>query len=75
MTTADLVRDLALSLARTEPDAEQALRELETICDGRRVAAVRARQQLVASLEGDLVVADAPRAIELLDELLVRLPA
>jgi hypothetical protein len=75
MTTADVVRDLALVLARTESDRERAVTELETCCGGRRVAAVRARQQLAASLEGDLVVPDAAGAIELLDELLGRLPA
>jgi hypothetical protein len=75
MTTADVVRDTALMLARSEPDAERAVQELETSSEGRRVAAVRARQQLEASLQGDVVVAEVQRAIELLDELLGRLPA
>jgi hypothetical protein len=75
MTTADTVRDLALALARTEPDRERAVLELETSSGGRRVAAVRARQQLGASLEDEPTDEDLARAIELLDELLERLPA
>jgi hypothetical protein len=75
MTTADTVRDLALALARTEPDTERAVRELESSSGGRRVAAVRARQQLGASLEVEPAGEDLGRAIALLDELLERLPA
>jgi hypothetical protein len=75
MTTADTVRDLAVALARTEPDPERAVLELESSSSGRRVAAVRARQQLSASLEGEPTDEDLARAIALLDELLERLPA
>jgi hypothetical protein len=75
MTTADTVRDLALALARTEPDTERAVLELEGSSGGRRVAAVRARQQLGASLEDEPADEDLARAIALLDELLERLPA
>jgi hypothetical protein len=74
MTTADEVRDLALALARTEMDREQAVRELETFCDGRRVSAVRARQQLVSML-ADPPEPDTMQAVVLLEELLGRLPA
>jgi hypothetical protein len=47
MTTGDIVRERALDLARSETNREQAVSELLTSSGGRRVAAVRARQQLV----------------------------
>jgi hypothetical protein len=74
MTTADDVRERALSLARSDVDRDEAVRELELACGGRRVAAVRARQQLTASLDGDVDQAVAT-AIGFLDELLAALPA
>lgn len=75
MTTADVVREQALLLARTEPDHEEAIRELEAVSEGRRVAAVLARRQVSAWLDSEPDQADAIRAIELLDRLLERLPA
>lgn len=75
MTTGDVVRERALTLARTGTDRDQAVSELLMMCDGRRVAAVRARQQLLEGLEGEPNQPDATRAIEFLDELLERLPA
>ena len=42
---------------------------------GTGVSVVRARQQLVAWLDSETDQSDAMRAIELLDELLDRLPA
>jgi hypothetical protein len=75
MTTADVMRDLAVALVRTEPDTERAVNELETVCGGRRVAAVRARQLLLSSVEEDAVDEDVARAVALLDDLLERLPA
>ena len=74
MTTGDIVRERALELARSEADREQAVSELLTSCGGRRVAVVRARQQLVERLDGEPDQRDAMRAIEFLDELLVKLP-
>jgi hypothetical protein len=74
MTTADDMRDLALSFARADADRGDAVRELEARCGGRRVAAVRARQQLDELLEADAQREDARRAISLLDDLLGRLP-
>jgi hypothetical protein len=47
MTTGDVVRERALTLARSGTDQDQAVSELMTTCGGRRVAAVRARQQLL----------------------------
>jgi len=75
MTTGDIVRERALELARAQTDREQAVPELLTACGGRRVAAVRARQQLVTWLDSEPDQQDAMRAIEFLDELLKRLPA
>jgi hypothetical protein len=74
MTTADVVRERALALARSGTDRDQAVRELEISCEGRRVAAVRARQQLLALLDGEPDQQDAMVAVEFLDGLLARLP-
>ena len=73
MTTADSVRKHALTLARTSVDRDEAVRELEALCEGRRVAVVRARQQMLSSADGSEPATG--RAVELLDELLGRLPA
>lgn len=75
MTTGDIVRERALALARSETDRDQAVSELLTACGGRRVAAVRARQQLLEWLDSEPDQPEAMRAIEFLDELLERLPA
>lgn len=75
MSTADAVRERALTLARTTTDRDEALRDLRDCCGDRRVSVVRARQQLVAWLDSEPDQAEAMRAIELLDELLGRLPA
>jgi hypothetical protein len=74
MTTGDIVRERALELAQSETDREQAVSELLTTCGGRRVAAVRARQQLVALLDSEPNQQEAMRAIEFLDDLLEKLP-
>jgi hypothetical protein len=74
MTTGDIVRERALELARSETNREQAVSELLTSSGGRRVAAVRARQQLVGWLDSEPDQPDAKRAIEFLDELLEKLP-
>lgn len=74
MTTADDVRERALALVRSGADRADAVRALQECCGGRRVAAVRARQQMAASLDSETDQPDAMRAIELLDELLGRLP-
>jgi hypothetical protein len=75
MTTADIVRERALSLARTQVETDEALLELESCSGGRRVAAVRARQQVLEWLDSEPDQPAATRAVELLDELLARLPA
>ena len=75
MTTADAVRERALTLARTTTERDEAIRDLQACCGDRRVSVVRARQQLVTWLDSEPDQADAMRAIELLDELLDHLPA
>lgn len=75
MTTADSVRERALFLARSGADPKEAIQELEASCAGRRVAVVRARQVLASSLEDEPDQPATTRAIELLDDLLARLPA
>jgi hypothetical protein len=74
MTTADAVREKALSLARAETPPEEAIRELLECCKRKRVPVVLARQQFLKDLEerpSDPVV---NRAAELLDRLLEGLP-
>jgi hypothetical protein len=75
MTTADVIRERALALARSGTEPDQAVQELEITCEGRRVAAVRARQQVLAWLDSEPDQRDAMVAIEFLDALLDRLPA
>ena len=75
MTTADMVRDLALSLARAGLERAEAVQELESASGGRRVAVVRARQMMVSSVEDDSAQPDTAEAIAMLDDVLVRLPA
>jgi hypothetical protein len=74
MTTGDIVRERALELAHADAEREQAVSELLLSSGGRRVAAVIARQQLLASLDGDPDQKDVMRAVELLDDVLKRLP-
>jgi hypothetical protein len=74
MSTADAVRERALSLAEADTATQDAVRELLDYCNGRRVPVVVARQQLLKDLEtrpSDLVVS---RAAEFLDGVLGRLP-
>ena len=73
MTTADTVRERAMELARLGTDRAEAVAELLSACEGRRVAAVRARQQLDAGLDDGLDQREATRAIELIDDVLERL--
>lgn len=75
MTTADSIRERALSLARSGVERDEAVRELETSSGGRRVAVVRARQQIASSLVEEPDRPEFASAIELLDDLLGRLPA
>jgi hypothetical protein len=75
MTTADTVRERAMFLALSGAEHDEAVQELEASCAGRRVAVVRARQVMASSLEDEPDQPATTRAIELLDDLLARLPA
>ncbi len=75
MTTADSIRERAMFLAVSDTEHDEAVRELETACAGRRVAVVRARQMMEASLDDQPAEPATQRAMELLDDLLARLPA
>lgn len=75
MSNAEVIREQALALAMSGVDRDEAVRELERSAAGRRVAVVRARQQMETSLEDESKEPGTARAIELLDDVLVRLPA
>lgn len=75
MTTAESVRDLAIDLVRSDTERGEAVEELEQVCGGRRVAAVRARQMIASSLEEEVDEPEKQEAMTLLDDLLTRLPA
>lgn len=75
MSNADAIREQALSLASSGAELDEAVVALERSAAGRRVAVVRARQQVTTSLETGNEEPGAARAIELLDEVLGHLPA
>ena len=75
MSNAEVIREQALALATSGVDRDEAVRELERSAAGRRVAVVRARQQMETSLADESEEPGTARAIELLDDVLVRLPA
>ncbi|HET8526972.1 MAG TPA: hypothetical protein VFM81_10100 [Actinomycetota bacterium] len=75
MSNAEVIREQALALATSGVDRDEAVRELERSAAGRRVAVVRARQQIETSLGDGTEEPGIARAIELLDEVLVHLPA
>lgn len=73
MTTADIVRERAMALARSGADLEEAVAELERISAGSRVAVVRARQQLLSWLDSEPDQTLAMTAIGFLDQVAERL--
>jgi hypothetical protein len=75
MSNAEMIREQALALATSGADRDQAIRELERSSAGRRVAVVRARQEMETSLGDQTEQPGIASAIELLDEVLVHLPA
>jgi hypothetical protein len=71
MSTANVVMDRALTLARQGTDREVAVTDLLGCCASNRVAVVMARQRV---LEDPLPRPDeATQAVDLLDEVLRRL--
>lgn len=75
MSNAEVIREQALALATSGADRDEAIRELERSAAGRRVSVVRARQQMETSVGDGTEQPNVARALELLDEVLVRLPA
>lgn len=73
MTTADTVREKALSLAGAETSTEEAIRELLECCQQKRVPVVLARQQFLKDQEERPSDPMLNRAAELLDHVLERL--
>jgi hypothetical protein len=74
MSTADSVREKALTLAEAGRGTEETVEELLEYCEGKRVPVVLARQQLLKDLvarPSDPVVTEAA---ELLERVLGRLP-
>ena len=71
MSTADIVMDRALALARAGAEEEAAIAELVSCSGENRVAVVMARRQVI-DLTGQ-PEGETARATELLDEVLVRL--
>jgi hypothetical protein len=74
MSTADVVREKALSLAEGTMPTEEAVRELLKSCHDKRVPVVLAHQQLLKDLERSASDPVRGRATELLDLVLKRLP-
>jgi hypothetical protein len=74
MTTADAVREKVLSLAKAEAPEEEAIREVLDCCSEKRVPVVLARQQFLKDLEVDSADPVVNKAVELLDQVLKRLP-
>ncbi|MGH2662986.1 MAG: hypothetical protein ACRDH8_09310 [Actinomycetota bacterium] len=74
MTTAETVREKALTLAQAGPATEEAVQELLAACKGKRVPVVLARQQVLEDVEARSSDPVVSRAAELLDQVLGRLP-
>ena len=74
MTTADAVREKVLSLVKAETPKEEAIREVLVCCGEKRVPVVLARQHFLKYLEEDAADPVVKQAVELLDQVLKRLP-
>ncbi len=74
MTTSEILTEQALSLASAGVAEDEAVLELLTVSEERRVAVVRARQSLLArsAEQGDDEA--TAQAVELLEAVLIRLP-
>jgi hypothetical protein len=74
MTTSEMLTEQALSLASAGAAGEDAVLELLSASGEHRVAVVRARQALLARTAEQEDDETAAQAVELLDEVLIRLP-
>jgi hypothetical protein len=72
VTTADIVMERALALAGAGVEDEGAVQEVLSSAGGNRVAVIIARRHLMEESEDQ---GEAGHAVELLDEVLRRLPA
>jgi hypothetical protein len=75
MTTAETIMEQAIDLAIRDTDRELAARELATLFGDRRVAVVRAKQQLVDRSSEDPTDTALQLASDYLDGVLQMLPA
>jgi hypothetical protein len=75
MTTAETIMEQALDLAIRDTDRGMAARELATVFSDRRVAVVRAKQQLSDRSSEDPTDAALQLASDYLDGVLQLLPA
>ncbi|MGH2681809.1 MAG: hypothetical protein ACRDIX_01090 [Actinomycetota bacterium] len=74
MTTTDSVKEKALALAEAGSPTDEAVRELLASCKEKRVPVVLARQQFLQQQEEHPDNLVFNRAVELLDNVLARLP-
>ena len=74
MTTSEMLTEQAISLASAGAAGEDAVLELLSASGEHRVAVVRARQALLAGTAEQVSDETAAQAVELLDEVLIRLP-
>lgn len=75
MSTADVIREKAISLARAETPEEEAIQELLECCIEKRVPVILARQHFLKDLVERPSDPVLNQAAELLDRVLQRLPA
>lgn len=73
MTTANALVERAVELARLGTETDEAVRDLLASSGDRRVAVVMARRHLLEQANDESGTANA-RAMELLDQVLLRLP-
>jgi hypothetical protein len=72
VTTADEVREEALSLAMAGVETQQAVDTLLALAADRRISVVLAKRQLEAEMQEETLNQTATRALELVEEVLVR---
>jgi hypothetical protein len=74
MSTADILLDKSLELARADAPQDQAVEELLECCGNHRVSAVIARDRAHANAEADGADPTAGRAAGYLDAMIERMP-
>jgi hypothetical protein len=74
MTTSDLLTQRAIELVLSDVEQDEAVSDLLRSSDGRRVSAVKARQELMGRLDGSDEPLVLERAVQLMDQTLLRMP-